>query len=76
MIPDDIAARLHEHKRRLDKQYADIAAKKLRAETPPPDPHACPDCWVERGETNIIIALPTQDDRWGCSSGCGFLLPH
>jgi len=87
--PRETAARFEEHKRRIARERQKIEELKSEAEAIDaktvaqarridvglPLTDACPDCWVQRGETNIIIARrhpdPDHFDRWGCSK-CGW----
>lgn len=64
-----------EHQAQADAITAEIREQQARINAGPPEADACPDCWVERGDTNIIVARraadPSRFDRWGCPK-CGF----
>lgn len=88
-LADETAARFQELKRAIDQKREqakelNAQAKAIEAETDAqarridvglPLTDACPDCWVHRGETNILIprraADPSRFDRWGCAK-CGW----
>lgn len=74
---DQHVARLHREKLEADKLETQAAETKnklsnqiSRVKTGLPLEDACPDCWVLRGETNIIVAHhhpnPDKFDRMGC----------
>jgi hypothetical protein len=86
---DETAARFDEHKRQIERERqkakdlkakadaieAQTNAQARRIDVGLPLTDACPDCWVERGETNIIVPRhhpdPNRFDRWGCPK-CGW----
>ena len=88
-IPDELAQEYHNYKVRLQRKRAEADEYQARADqikaemkeqearlsAGPSDPHSCPHCFMERGETNTIVARTAADpehfDRWACPK-CGF----
>jgi hypothetical protein len=86
---DDIVARFEHHQRSIAREMeraahlraqadiieAELAARAKRIASGLPIPKTCPDCWVERGEINLFIAVPADDPvhfgRLGCTE-CGW----
>ena len=89
MTTDPAAERFDQYKRKIERERQE--AEKLKAQANAieaktnaqlsrierglPESDACPDCWVERGETSIFVARtaddPSRFDRWGCPK-CGW----